>query len=90
MVIRDLSVRGAVVDIGDRRLLTVNEAAGSARVSRRTITLWIQQGRLDTVRTVSGAPRIFADSLFIPARDERIRQSLVLSGKLDALKALQE
>lgn len=45
-------------------LITVNQAAGLARVSRRTIYLWVQQGKLRTKRTVGGGLRIDRQSLF--------------------------
>ena len=56
------------MDVGNRRLITIREAMREAKVSRRTIYNWIDKGRLDTCRTVGGSVRIFADSLFVPAK----------------------
>lgn len=60
------------MDIGNRRLLTMNEAAKVARVSRRTMYNWIYAGRLETVRLFNGKLRIFADSLFLQAREKTL------------------
>jgi excisionase family DNA binding protein len=50
-----------------RRTLTINEACVVSHVSRRTIYNWLQQGKLEVVKTPSGRLRIFEDSLWRPA-----------------------
>jgi excisionase family DNA binding protein len=47
-----------------RELLTIKEAAARVHVCRRTIDNWIHRGYLQIERTVSGQPRIYADSLW--------------------------
>jgi excisionase family DNA binding protein len=50
-----------------RELVTIMEAAAMARVHRRSIYLWMRDGRLEYVRTAGGSVRIYADTLFRPA-----------------------
>jgi len=45
-------------------MLTVNEAAARAGVSRRTIYNWIRKGQLPYKRTAGGGIRIDGESLF--------------------------
>jgi excisionase family DNA binding protein len=52
----------------DRRLVTIMEACKIVPVSRRTLYNWINAGKVEYVRTAGGAVRIYADSLFKPAR----------------------
>ena len=47
-------------------IATVREAMRIARVSRRTIHQWMTDGKLRVIRTASGCPRIYVDSLFRP------------------------
>lgn len=47
-----------------RDLLTIAQACALLSVSRRTIYYWLEQGKLDTVRTIGGSLRIYKDSLF--------------------------
>lgn len=47
-----------------RRVVTINEAARLAQVSRRTIYNWLSAGKLEYVRTAGGAVRIVAETLF--------------------------
>lgn len=51
-----------------RELVSINDAARLASVSRRTIYQWLNSGHLEYVRTVGGAVRIYTDSLFRPGR----------------------
>jgi excisionase family DNA binding protein len=44
--------------------LSINQAAVTAGVCRRTIYLWLAKGKLTTVRTAGGAIRIEPASLF--------------------------
>lgn len=48
----------------ERELLTVYQAAERAAVSRRSIYIWMQQGKVEFCRTAGGNVRVFADSLF--------------------------
>jgi excisionase family DNA binding protein len=47
--------------------VTINEARTLARVSRRTIYNWIDQGKVEYYRTAGGSIRIVPASLFRPA-----------------------
>jgi predicted site-specific integrase-resolvase len=60
------------VDGYDRRLVNSVQAAAIAGISRRTLYLWVQLGRVEVTRTASGQLRIFADTLF--QRDPRGRR----------------
>jgi predicted site-specific integrase-resolvase len=58
---------------GYRRLLVnVAQAGAIAGIAKRTVHLWIQLGRVETIRTASGQIRIYADTLF--QRDPRGRK----------------
>jgi excisionase family DNA binding protein len=46
------------------QLITIKEATALAGVSRRTVYNWLQNGRLDFVRTAGGSVRIVTASLF--------------------------
>jgi predicted site-specific integrase-resolvase len=50
-------------DIFDRPRVNVVSACLIANVSRATLYRWIQLGKVEVVRTPSGAPRIYADTL---------------------------
>lgn len=52
-----------VVPAGARALLSINDAATFAGVSRRTIYYWIAHKRVETLKLASGARRVFRDSL---------------------------
>lgn len=58
------------MDTEERKRPRVNvvSACAIAGVSRRTIYRWAEQGRLEIVRTPSGQPRIYADTLLLPDR----------------------
>lgn len=45
-------------------LLSITQAAARVGVTRRTIYNWIAAGKLTTVRTTGGRPRIVADTLW--------------------------
>lgn len=47
-----------------RRLFNIMQACAAAGVCRRTMTYWIALGKVEVIRTPSGRPRIFADSLW--------------------------
>ena len=61
-----------------RRLVNSVQAAAIAGISRRTLYLWVQLGRVEVTRTASGQLRIFADSLF--RRDPRGRKPRSATG----------
>lgn len=44
--------------------VTILEACALAKVCRRTIYNWLEDGKLRTIRTAGGARRIRAESLF--------------------------
>lgn len=48
----------------DRQLLSVDEAATKAGVSRRTIYNWMASGKVSFIRTAGGQRRMLAESLF--------------------------
>jgi len=45
------------------RTVSIDQAAGLLRVSRRTVYNRIRTGRLQTVRTLGGSQRVLVDSL---------------------------
>lgn len=47
-----------------QRMVSIMEAAQIAKVTRRTIYNWLRKGRLVTIRTAGGKPRIDPQSLF--------------------------
>jgi excisionase family DNA binding protein len=51
------------VDGYSRRRVNTVQAAEMAGVSRRTIYNWMRAGRVEYVRTPTGAVRIYADTL---------------------------
>jgi len=51
----------------DRKLLTILHARMKAQVSRRTIYNWIDDGKVEYIRTAGGCIRIFEDTLWRPA-----------------------
>jgi len=48
----------------DRRTVSIPRACELVGVSRRTIYNWINDGKVQYVRTAGGAFRIFADTLW--------------------------
>ena len=50
--------------VDDDRWLTYTQAARETSYSRRTLTQWVTDGKLDTRRTRSGGVRIRAGSLW--------------------------
>lgn len=50
--------------------VTIRVAADLASVSRRTIYLWLNAGKLRYTRTIGGGIRIYPSSLFVTAVDE--------------------
>jgi len=54
--VRSASVRGGVVDTGDR-LLTPGEVAALFRVDPKTVTRWAAAGRIGSIRTPGGHRR---------------------------------
>jgi excisionase family DNA binding protein len=61
---------GRVEGYGDPSLL-ITDAAVLLGVSRRTVYYWIQQRRLDTVRTRGGSQRVLLSSIARRLRAER-------------------
>lgn len=55
-----------------RQLVNSIQAARIAGIQRSTLYLWVQLGKVETIRTAGGQLRIFADSLF--TRDPRGRK----------------
>jgi excisionase family DNA binding protein len=49
----------------NRRTVTITQARELAGVSRRTIYNWMQQQKVEYVRTAGGGVRIFLDTLFL-------------------------
>ncbi len=47
-----------------KQTVTINEACDIARVSRRTIYLWMEKEKIDWTRVASGSVRVIKDSLF--------------------------
>lgn len=47
-----------------RKLVEIKTAGALANVSRRTIYNWINQDKIEYVRTAGGQVRIFVDTLF--------------------------
>jgi excisionase family DNA binding protein len=52
------------VDVMERQMVTIMEAAKIAGVSRRCIYNWIATGKVKCRRTAGGMTRIFEDSLW--------------------------
>jgi excisionase family DNA binding protein len=61
------------------RSVSINQAAELLSLSRRTIYYWIQQGRLQTIRTLGGSQRILVESLRL---DSRLRAHEARTGSL--------
>jgi excisionase family DNA binding protein len=47
-----------------RELVSILRAAEICGVSRRTIYVWLDKGKIEAIRTAGGCVRIFTDSLF--------------------------
>lgn len=54
-----------------RLLLTVKDVMEIAHVTRRTVTKWIAEGKIEVVLTPGRKPRIYADSVFRPAKEPK-------------------
>ena len=61
-----------------RGYVNVKQAMEIAGVSRRTIYNWMEQGKLRTVRTPSGRPRIDPASLFVATPDGALSAGTVV------------
>ena len=48
----------------ERTVVRIPEAMRIVKVSRRTIYNWIDEGKVEYIRTASGSIRIFYDTLF--------------------------
>ena len=46
------------------RSVSIDQAAQLLKVSRRTVYYRIRDGRLQTIRTIGGSPRVLVESLF--------------------------
>ena len=53
----------------ERQTLSIMKACEVVGVSRRTIYNWMAGGKVQYVRTAGGSVRIYADSLWRPARE---------------------
>lgn len=58
--------------VNGRRTVNPLQAMEIVQVSRRTISLWVQLGKVEAIYTAGGQLRIYADSLF--RRDPRGRK----------------
>lgn len=47
-----------------REAVSINHAAERASVSRRCVYRWIQEGKVECVRTAGGQIRVYVDTLF--------------------------
>lgn len=54
---------------GTRATVSIKRACALAGVSRRTVYVWMDEGKVQFVRTAGGSVRIFADSLFRPGEE---------------------
>jgi excisionase family DNA binding protein len=52
-----------------RQTLSIDAARELVAVSRRTLYLWMDAGKIEFIRTAGGRRRIFADSLWRKAKD---------------------
>jgi excisionase family DNA binding protein len=52
-----------------RQTLSIDAARELVGVSRRTLYLWMDAGKIEFIRTAGGRRRIFADSLWRKAKD---------------------
>ena len=59
------------MEVMDRQTLSIIKACETVGVSRRTIYNWIAAGKVEYVRTAGGSIRIFADTLWRDASDQR-------------------
>lgn len=48
---------------GLARSISLVQASGILKVSRRTLYYWIKQGRIQTIRTALGSQRVLVDSV---------------------------
>ena len=62
-------------EIMERKTVSIMQACEIAGVSRRTIYNWLNAGKLEYRRTVGGAVRIVADSLWAGSEVQRISWS---------------
>ena len=53
-----------LIDV-NRTTISIVKAAALCGVSRRTIYNWLEQGKVEYVRTAGGSVRIYLDTLFI-------------------------
>lgn len=51
-----------------RPTINMVQACAMAGVSRRTLYYWMEQGKVEVLRTPTGRPRILADTLLRPDR----------------------
>ena len=58
--------------VNGRQVINALQACRIVGIERSTLYLWVQLGRIETIRTASGQLRIFADTLF--CRDPRGRK----------------
>lgn len=65
----------------ERRLVNIAQACAIVGVSRRTIYHWLQRGRLEYRRTVSGSLRIYEDTLW---RDVSQQSRQAIDAHVDA------
>ena len=59
-----------VVVLKTKEFVSINEAAGIAGVSRRTIYNWVADKKIEYKRTVSGSIRIKASSLWLTGPED--------------------
>lgn len=59
-----------MAECNGRAVISINECAYVAGVSRRTVYNWINEGKIQFVLTPSGTRRIFLDSIWHDREDE--------------------
>lgn len=53
-----------LIDV-NRKTISIMKAARLCDVGRRTIYHWLEQGKVEYVRTAGGSVRIYVDTLFV-------------------------
>lgn len=55
---------GAVAAMTSRETCSINRACTLVGVSRRTIYNWLEQNKIEAIRTAGGQQRIYVDTLW--------------------------
>lgn len=59
--------------MNDRKTVSIMKASEIAGVSRRTIYNWLEDNRIEYIRTAGGSIRIFVDTLFKQGNQDEYR-----------------